>query len=214
MWKWVVGSLVVVVVAVACLAWWGIRKYETFTADGGTATVTIAASPTRVFASLANADSLTTWRLGNVSASHHGMLVVGDTLRFSPDSTSMTTTTASGQTTRTSAIGGSLSVNGHPVMWIVTDVKPGAVLAADLRSDGTDALLGSLCDSLAEVGDSTRIVTTTQSAMMDSLVASGRAKGSGGSSRMLDVASRLMLSTFRALHETELGRLKTRIEGR
>src|ERR1700722_13879944 len=136
MWKWLSGCAVVIVVVLACAAWWGLQRMKAFTASGGTATVTIAGSPERVFASLANADSFATWQTNPFEGSHHGLLVAGDTLRIASDSTTTSAdkgATRGAVTRRTDSIG--VSVNGRPTTVIVTEVKPGVALTMEMRDD-------------------------------------------------------------------------------
>ena len=54
MWKWIGGILLAVLFILVGASWYG---YRTMTAGGDSASVTIAGTPERVFASLANHDS-------------------------------------------------------------------------------------------------------------------------------------------------------------
>jgi hypothetical protein len=58
MWKWLGGCLVIVVVVIAIGVWTGYRKLSQFSGPNKPETVAIAAPASRVFASVANADSL------------------------------------------------------------------------------------------------------------------------------------------------------------
>src|SRR5207247_2303107 len=83
MWKWVGGCLVVVLVVIGIGVYNRSRKLSVFSGPNEPETVAIGAPVSRVFASIANADSLSSWmaeRMG-VRASRHGMLVPGDTLQ-------------------------------------------------------------------------------------------------------------------------------------
>ena len=79
MWKWIVGALLLLVVALFATCYIG---YKRLTAGGDSATVAIAAPADRVWASLADPDSMSIWMAdgSNVTASHHGIVTVGDTL--------------------------------------------------------------------------------------------------------------------------------------
>ena len=77
MWKWIAGSVLLVIVLLAGTCYYGYRKLT----DGGGATVVmIGATPERVYASIADPDSLATWvDVGStVTSSRHGLLEVGD----------------------------------------------------------------------------------------------------------------------------------------
>src|SRR4051812_22828323 len=102
MWKWIGIAILTVIVVFVGAAWWG---YQKLTAGGDTVAVTIAAPPDRVFSSLSNHDSLSTWWYGKRSAqsSHHGTIVVGDTLPME----------------------GSRNGRNARVSWTATEVVPG-----------------------------------------------------------------------------------------
>src|SRR5207237_9897962 len=82
MWKWLGGCLVVVVVVLAIGFWSAYRKLSQFSGPNKAETVAITAPVTRVFASIADGDSLSSWMAEGmgVRASHHGMLVPGDAI--------------------------------------------------------------------------------------------------------------------------------------
>jgi len=75
MWKWIVGALLVLVVAIAGFCYVAVKK---ITAGGDTVTVTVAATPERVFAALADPDSMQAWMMPGtlVGASHRGVVVI------------------------------------------------------------------------------------------------------------------------------------------
>ncbi len=93
--KWVLGILGVAVVVVCFAAWYGYRALQNFAQTGPNAAVVIGAPASRVFASIAVADSMTEWRsegLG-IRSSRRGVLQVGDTSLVSRgDSTGVVTT--------------------------------------------------------------------------------------------------------------------------
>ena len=71
MWKWIAGGVLVLMVLVMGICYYGLKK---FTEAGGSTVVMVGASPDRVFATLADPDSLSTWvDVGSmVSSSRHG----------------------------------------------------------------------------------------------------------------------------------------------
>ena len=74
--KWFGGCLVVAVVLILVGAWFGMRTMKKSLASDGSASVTIGAPPSRVFASLANGDSMRLWMAprGRFVVSRHGLL--------------------------------------------------------------------------------------------------------------------------------------------
>ena len=80
--KWIASGCLVIIVIVAGVSYYGYRQV-TKVANQPPTTVSMAATPERVFASLANIDSMSTWRTSTPagSAGRTGMLAVGDTLR-------------------------------------------------------------------------------------------------------------------------------------
>ena len=137
--KWMKGCLVILAL-MALAMWWGYRKMASV-ASGPPPDVTIHAPASRVFASLANGDSIPTWMgRGNiVLVSRHGMLLPGDTISV--------------QLRR--AFGGRF----ERIRWIVSAVVPDKLLVLEVRSDTTGTLLGTRRDSLISIGDSTRVVS-------------------------------------------------------
>ena len=82
MWKWIVGALLGLVVLVAALGYYAYHRFTKFASGGDSTSVVISASPSRVFASLANTDSLAVWMGAEsmITASRSGPLVIGDTV--------------------------------------------------------------------------------------------------------------------------------------
>jgi len=184
-WKWIGGILLVIVVCLAGAMWAGYRK---LTSGGDAATVTIAGSPERVFAALANHDSLPAWYVlkGQPAPTGHGPLAAGDSLPA--------------QTPQTSA-------RGRSNRWIADEVVPGKLLVLSLHSD--TAIVAVLRDSLVSLGDSTEIISTISSPMMDSV----RARNANGGT-LIGASSKLLVSGMRLQSKIELARLKNHIEGR
>src|SRR5207237_1454160 len=118
MWKWLGGCLVIVVVVIGIGMWSAYRKLSEFGGPNKAETVAIAAPVTRVFASIADGDSLSSWMAEGmgVRASHHGMLVAGDAID----------------------VGANMRFNigkSQAMRWVVSDVNPNQMLALELRSD-------------------------------------------------------------------------------
>jgi uncharacterized protein YndB with AHSA1/START domain len=193
--KWVLGLLGVAVVFVCLAAWYGYRKLQSFAAEGPSSVI-ILAPASRVFASIADADSMKEWRsegLG-IRASRQGRLAVGDTLVVQSSST----TTSSRRSSRST--------------WVVTAVIPDVLMALEVRNDSTGEPMFMRRDSLISLGDSTRVMSTFSSPMFDRLKTrgdtSGRAKGA-----MLNLASNVMIAGLRVVSDQELKRLRGHIEG-
>lgn len=190
--KWMSGCLIVFAL-IALAMWWGYLKVGKFASGEQAVAVGIRAPAARVFASLANADSIRTWMAqGNrVTIHRRGMLVVGDTLRIEPRSM--------------------LGVPQRDFIWTVTEVKPSSILALQMRNDTTGRVMAVRRDSLATKGDSTIVVSSVVSAGTDSLRIVG---GDSVVKAEPDMPSRLLVSMFRLESQLELMRLKERIEGR
>ena len=185
--------LCIVVVGIAL--WSGYRKLASSGAGHGTDTLTIGAPVQRVFASIANADSLSGWMADRrrVTAGHHGMLAAGDTLDIETKLP--------------------LSSGMRRLKWTVSDVRPNQLLALQLRSDSVGELVATRQFSLAAKGDSTFITSAIAAPIVDSIRA-GRSDTLKSSDAYLDAASRLLISALRLQSHIELEQLKSRVEGR
>jgi len=195
--KWILGCLGLAVVVVCFAAWYGYKKLQTLAKEGPSAIVTIQAPASRVFASLADADSMTEWRtegLG-IRSSRQGRLQVGDTLLAQGRSRG----TTSNQRSR--------------VMWVVTAVIPDTVVGFEARNDSTGMSIFIRRDSVVALGDSTRVVSTFAAPILDSLRRRGDTSGMARNA-MINLASNAMVTGMRVMSEQELKRLKGRIEGR
>src|SRR5687767_11210020 len=104
--KWVGGCLVVVIVLVIGGSWFALRTMRESLAPDGSVRVAISATPQRVFASLADGDSVRTWMAqGNtVTATRRGRFQPGDSIRI---------------TLRTT-----LGMSPEPMIWEVKEVVP------------------------------------------------------------------------------------------
>lgn len=184
MWKWLGGCLVVVVILIVVGSLWMYQTMQSSLSADGSARVTVAASPSRVFASLADGDSILTWMSeGNtVTASRRGPLVPGDTLRIEMRSTP--------------------GMPSQRMRWQVKEVVPDRLLVFQLLTDGSQPIMAIRRDSLAVKGDSTMLVST--------LVPGTGGKPDG----VLGFGSDLMLSMLRMQSKLDLDRLKARLERR
>ncbi|MEX2155181.1 MAG: hypothetical protein WD825_17680 [Gemmatimonadaceae bacterium] len=193
--KWIGGCLGLIVVVVGFGMWFGYRKYESFTSAPPISTVTILAPANRVFASIADADSMIEWRsegLG-IRSPRRGLLKLGDTL--------LVQSRSAGDNRPTRAT------------WVVSALTPGKLLALEVRDDSTGMIMFTRRDSLVDLGDATQIVSTFAAPMLDSVRA--RHADSGGAARaMIGMGSKLVISAMRLQSDQELRRLKSRIEGR
>ncbi len=193
MWKWIAGGAAVLLLLVAGTCYWGLKK---FSEGGGSTAVMIGASPDRVFASLADPDSLATWvDVGSmVSSERHGLLQEGDSFRIARPARK--------------------GAGGDITTWRVVASVPGRSLTLRIVSDslGKVALI-SRYDSLSVVGDSTRLSTTYGAEIVDSARRSTR-DSSKGESAVLGFAQKLIIAAMRLATEQDLPRLKARVEKR
>ncbi|MBA2708778.1 MAG: hypothetical protein H0U59_13320 [Gemmatimonadaceae bacterium] len=192
--KWVGGCLLAAIVLVGVFMWWGYRAMQDSLAPDGSASVTIAATPGRVFASLAHGDSAATWRAeGNlVTTSRHGPLVPGDSLRIQMRQT--------------------VGMPSQTMTWQVKEVVPDRVMVLQLMTDSTHRVLAVRRDSLSAFGDSTTVVSMIVPAP-DSARPAGTEPRAQEGDGLLGLSSDLLLSMFRMQSKLELMRLKARIEG-
>src|SRR3954467_14403420 len=109
--KWILGCLGLIVVVVACAVWYGYRKLQTFADKPPVSTITIAAPPSRVFASMASADSFETWTGATVVKSPHGLLKTGDTVMM---------------------VGGVTDTATKRAMWVVSALDPNKLIATEM----------------------------------------------------------------------------------
>lgn len=190
MWKWLGGCLLVVVVLFVALFWWSMRTIRNSTDPDGSVSVMIGASPERVFASMSDGDSVSTWMAqgSTVLTTRSGRLQPGDMLRVRLP-----------------------GMSRDALSWQVGEIATDRLVVLQLRSDSTGQVVATRRDSISAEGDSTRVSSRLLSPM---LPASGEVKGSGGEDPLYDMTSNLVLSMFRLQSKVELTRLKDRIEGR
>jgi hypothetical protein len=187
--KWIGGGCLVIALIVGVLLYASFKKMSEIADKGPVATVMIGASPNRVFASLANTDSFSTWQLAAPErTSRKGMLMSGDTIFMA---------------TRDSQPRG---------VWIVDTLIANQLIALRMVSLENGKALFRRRDSLSAVGDSTLVTSTAVMMAMDSLVAANGRPG-GVTGGIMDFSVRMGTAGMRMQAEQELGRLKRRIEG-
>lgn len=193
--KWLGGCLVVAIILVVGGSWWAYRTMKETLSPDGSARVSIAATPHRVFASLADADSIQTWMgQGNiVTTTQHGPLIPGSRIRIS--------------------ISSRAGIAQQPMDWIVRQVVPDQLVVRELVTDkGIRAALRR--DSLAAFGDSTIVISNIVSPMIDSVVTARQNEKGKTTSPMAGLSGDLMLSMFKIQSKLELETLKSHIEGK
>jgi uncharacterized protein YndB with AHSA1/START domain len=195
MWKWIGGCFVLCIVIIGVAAFWGFRKVKGLMDEPSVASVTIGASPERVFASLANADSIPTWMATKPRIGHSGMLVVGDTFALGD-----------------SPVGA--NKGQQSILWTVTEIKAPHLIAYRIRMDsaGTGTEFATLRDSLVARGDSTEVIATF--AMPDSMSITTAAGEKKAPPAALQSMFKLMLVGFTQMEKAQLTQLKERIEGK
>lgn len=198
--KWILGILALIIVVVAGTCYYGFKK---LTGDGGTVTITMAGTPERIFAALATPDSMVLWMSSSQIEAPlgKGLLAAGDTLRLRQSAT---------KGDSASQMNGTFDGD-----WVVREVNAPTLLVMEMVEDsaGTRRVVLIRRDSLAVAGDSTTLVTTFSSPMLDSLSTAVRDSSKVGSS-VLSGASKLMLGAMRLGAEAELKLLKARVEGK
>lgn len=182
--KWIGGCLVLVVVIIAVGAWYAMRTMRESLAPDGSARVTIAAPPERIYASLANGDSIKTWMAqGNtVTTWRSGPLVVGDSIRVE----------------LRRSIG-----SQRPLIWRVSQLVPNRLVTMEIMTPETRRVMGVRKDSLVANRDSTVVISTITSKLLSDTANTGTAA----------IAADMMLSMFRLQAKLEHQGLKARIEG-
>ncbi len=194
MWRWIGGCLLICIAVIAYGLWTGYNKLSSFGSSNGPETVTIAAPVNRVFATLADADSLSTWmpEQSGIKVGHHGLLAAGDTLQ--------------GQMKLR------FNVGKRQAKWTVSEVTPNQALGLRLVSDSTGKLVATRQFSLSASGDSTRVTSAVVAPMLDSMRAS-RVDSGRPAGKVIDVTSKLLMSALRMESHIELANLKKHIEG-
>ena len=194
MWKWIGGIILLILVLVFAGMCYGFRKIQGYASGPGETTTLIGATPARVFASLADGDSIPDWMvMGTVRPSRHGILRVGDSL------TVIERDTADPRMQR--------------MKWVVSEVSPGKLFAVQMRNDSLGIVMVVRRFALEARGDSTALTTAVTSPVVDS--ASAEAKTETGTARaMMGLTVKLMLGAMRMQSQMEVNQLKARVEGR
>ena len=182
--KWLGGCLLIAIVLIGVGSWYAMRSIRESLEPDGTARVTIAASPQRIYSSLSNGDSAATWRAtgSTVTTSRRGPFAIGDSVRIE--------------------VKGSLGVGQRPIVWHVRELKPDQVIAMDLMNETGTHVIATRRDSLVANGDSTVVISAIYTMLPDSV------------QNRAGVAGDMMMSMFRMQSKLELQSLKARIEGR
>lgn len=188
MWKWIGGGCLIIVVLVCILIYGSYKTMSKIAAGGPSVSVTMAATPQRVFAALANADSQSVWRLPNTVTriSRKGMFAIGDTI-FMPSRDTIS-----------------------EMAWIVDTVVTNQLLAVRGVALRNGMVMFRRRDSVFAVGDSTTVMATTTAMMSDSAAKySARGGVVGG---MASMASTMGIAGMKIQAEQELKQLKRHLE--
>jgi uncharacterized protein YndB with AHSA1/START domain len=190
--KWIASGCLVIVLVVCVVAYAGYRKMQSIAAGGPSVTVSFAAKPERVFASMSHSDSLPAWFAQGMvmHSARKGTLVAGDTIFLT-------------QVRRDSVARSA---------WIVDTVVPNQLIAMRWVILQNGMVVHRRRDSIAVAGDSTHVTSTISAAMMDSITAA-RTRTNGASGGLIEMASTMGTAGARIQAEQELRRLKLHIEG-
>ncbi len=187
--RWILIGAAVLVVAVMGTCYWGYRQVI---ADGNTATVTVATTPTRAWTYLTDVDSLATIIDSTMTLTTTGAraLAVGDTLRLRERSGS--------------------NRPASSMTWRVTGLDSARVRQLSTGIDTAQKASLQRIDSVLTVGDSVRISSTVLAQGMERIAASDSVGKVGG--MVMTGATRLMIGGMRLMAQHELDRLKLRLE--
>ena len=204
MWKWILGIVLAIIVFVG---WRITTMYQAFAAGGDSTTTMIGATRDRVFDALTNTDSMQVWLGENatVTSTHRGAMQVGDTLRIDEGGVGGRSVTVS----KDGVSGKSRST----ITWVVSEVTPGKLLALSMQNDTMKSVVATQRDSLVQVGDSIKLITTIAVPMMDSIRNTRSDSSSRVGGAMLNFGSKMMIGAFRKISEIDRGKLKAHLEG-
>jgi hypothetical protein len=188
--KWILGIVLVLIVAVMGTCWYG---YTKITSGGGIATVTVATTPGRAWNYFTMPDSVRVWQDSGstVTFSTDSVLAAGDTLWLESRSPG--------------------SASTQRMRWTLEHMDIPRVLVWSARDDSSRVEIVRRTDSIVPLGDSVRLVSVFVSPAMDSISASDSVGGFG--ERLLSGAGKMAAGAMRMLAERDLGRLKARLEG-
>ena len=189
--KWILGIILVLVVAVMGTCWYG---YSKLTSEGQTATVLVATTPDRAWRYYTMPDSFRVWQDSTMRvtfSTDSTELTVGDTVWL--DSQVRTPT---GSTSR--------------MTWVLEQMDMPRTLVWAARDDSTRAEIVRRTDSIVVEGTGLRLVTVIDSPAMDSIASSDSVGGLSG--RLLRGAGKMAAGAMRMLAQADLERLKVRLE--
>jgi uncharacterized protein YndB with AHSA1/START domain len=194
MWKWILGAVLVIVIALAGTCFAG---YQKLTAGGDTLAVTIRGSRDRVFRLLTTPDSMVAWMnpASTVAPTGKGQLRPGDTLRIS------------------SPIGSGNPPRTQTRLWVVRElVAPTTFVVDGIQFDpsGTPHVVNTRRDSLVVVGDSTSVLSTFT--MPSSFNGIQTDSGGGATGKMMAMTQKMLLGTVKMYEQTQLKQLKAYVE--
>lgn len=190
--KWIASGCLVIVLVIGVVMYAGYRKVQAIAANGPTVTVSIHATPARVFASMSNVDSLASWFAQGMTirTAKNGPIGRGDTIFLTQPRRDSVAQTA----------------------WIVDTVVPNQLIAMRWVVLKNGMVLHRRRDSLSASGDSTVVTNTILPEMLDSLKAA-RSRANGVSGGIIDMATKVGTAGARIQAETEFKLLKRHIEG-
>ena len=193
MWRWIVGILALIIVALMVTCYAGYRR---LTGGSDTVGTWIRADSVRVLTLLTDRDSVLEWLPAGttVMSSARGQLRVGDSVRVAAPSR---------------GDGGSARAQE---LWIVREVKGNVFVVESIEFDpgGLPHRAYTRRDSLVTSGDSTKIVSTFVGAPL--LVGADSAAANSGAvtGSIVSAAEKMRLGSSRMLWEGSLSRLRKR----
>ena len=187
--KWILGIVLVLIVAVMGTCWYG---YSKITGGGGVTSVTVATTPERAWNYFAMPDSFRVWQdsASTVTFSTDSMLAVGDTVWLE---------------SRTPG-----SAASNRMRWVVQQMDAPRLVVWSARSDSSSVEIVRRTDSIVAMGDSVRLVSVFDTPAMDSMSVNDSVGGIG--ERLLSGAGKMAAGAMRMLAERDLGRLKAILE--
>jgi uncharacterized protein YndB with AHSA1/START domain len=195
MWKWIVGALLVIVIALGGTCYAG---YQKLTAGGDTLAVTIHGSRDRVFRLLTTPDSMVAWMSPATTVTPTGKaeLRPGDTLRIS------------------SPIGSGNPPRRQSRLWVVREVLAPTTFVVDgiqFDPSGTPHVVNTRRDSLVAVGDSTSVRSAfTMPSTFNGIQTDST--GGGATGTMMAMTQKMLLGTVKMYVQTQLKQLKAYVE--
>ncbi len=193
--KWILGGLLVLAVVLGGTCWYG---YKQVTAGGDTAEVVMASTQERVFASLVNTDSMAAWmETTNISPLGRD-LVPGDTLRVRG-------------TMRVRGQIGTKVDGAADMQWVIRDIQAPSLIVMEMVDDSLGRAVMSRRDEISMRNDSVVVRSIFSSELMDS-VRTAEADSSKMAGSVLGGVHKLMVGGARMMTQSQLERLKARVE--